>query len=67
MPKAMWFFAVNLAERKNNHLLVDKIDELRNAFRYVKQRKPLILMPSLYYPIIYTAFGHCSPMTVISM
>ncbi|QPK64521.1 transposase [Methylomonas sp. LL1] len=40
IPKAMWFFTVNLAERKNNHLLITKIDELRNAFRYVKQRKP---------------------------
>ena len=35
----MWFFTFNLAERKSNHLLIDKIDELRNAFRYVKQRK----------------------------
>jgi putative transposase len=46
----MWFFTVNLAERKNNHLLIDKIDELRNAFRYVKQRKPfhidaIVVMP----------------------
>ncbi|WP_367155881.1 transposase [Methylomonas sp. HYX-M1] len=40
ISKAIWFFTVNLAERKNNHLLIDKIDELRNAFRYVKQRKP---------------------------
>ncbi len=40
IPKAIWLFTVNLAERKNNHLLIDKIDELRNAFRYVKQRKP---------------------------
>jgi len=50
MPKAMWFFTVNLAERKNNDLLIDKIDELRNAFRYVKQRKPfrieaIVIMP----------------------
>ena len=50
MPKTMWFFTVNLAERKNNDLLVDKIDELRNAFRYVKQRKPfhidaIVIMP----------------------
>lgn len=46
----MWFFTVNLAERKNNHLLIDKIDELRNTFRYVKQRKPfridaIVIMP----------------------
>jgi putative transposase len=37
IPKAMWFFTVNLAERKNNHLLIDKVDALRNAFRYVNQ------------------------------
>ena len=46
----MWFFTVNLAERKNNELLIDKIDELRNAFRYVKQRKSfhidaIVIMP----------------------
>ena len=40
IPNATWFFTVNLAERKNNHLLVEKIDELRDAFRYVKQQKP---------------------------
>ena len=34
-----WFFTVNLAERRNNHLLVDRIDCLRAAFRHVKQRK----------------------------
>ncbi|MDO8844939.1 hypothetical protein [Methylicorpusculum sp.] len=33
LPKAMWFFTVNLADRKNNHLLIDKIDVLRDAFR----------------------------------
>jgi putative transposase len=30
-----------LAERKNNHLLVEHIDLLRECFRYVKQQKPL--------------------------
>ena len=46
IPKAMWFFTVNLAERKNNNLLVEKID----AFRYVKQQKcfeinAIVIMP----------------------
>jgi putative transposase len=50
IPKAMWFFTVNLAERKNNHLLIDKIDVLRDAFRYIKQQKPfqmnaVVIMP----------------------
>jgi putative transposase len=33
---ASWFFTVNLVERKDNRLLVDHIDDLRQAFRYVK-------------------------------
>jgi putative transposase len=40
LPNATWFFTVNLAERKNNHLLVKNIDLLRECFRYVKQQKP---------------------------
>ena len=34
------FFTVNLAERKTNRLLVEKIDLLRSAFEYTKQRYP---------------------------
>lgn len=50
IPNSTWFFTVNLAERRNNHLLVEKIDLLREAFRYVKQRKPfqvnaVVVMP----------------------
>ncbi len=37
---ATWFFTVNLAERKGNHLLVDKIDVLREAFSKVKTKHP---------------------------
>ncbi|MDP2202813.1 MAG: transposase, partial [Methylicorpusculum sp.] len=56
LPKAMWFFTVNLADRKNNHLLIDKIDVLRDAFRYVKQRKPfhidaIVIMPDHLHAI----------------
>lgn len=45
-----WFFTVNLAERRDNNLLVEKIDLLRTAFRYVKERKPyridaIVIMP----------------------
>jgi len=29
-----WFFTVNLAERRNNRLLVDKVDALRAMFSY---------------------------------
>jgi putative transposase len=50
MPNATWFFTVNLAERQNNHLLVERIDSLRTAFRYVKERRPfqmnaVVIMP----------------------
>ena len=49
-PGSTWFFTVNLAERRDNHLLVENIDLLRTAFRYVKQRKPyridaIVIMP----------------------
>jgi putative transposase len=40
IPSSTWFFTVNLAERRNNYLLVEKIDLLRAVFRYVKERKP---------------------------
>jgi putative transposase len=40
VPGASWFFTVNLAERHNNPLLVEHIEQLRAAFRYVKQRHP---------------------------
>ena len=47
---ATWFFTVNLAERRNNHLLVEKIDSLRASFRYVNKRRPfhvnaIVIMP----------------------
>jgi hypothetical protein len=50
IPGSTWFFTVNLAERRNNYLLVEKIDLLRAAFRYVKERKPyrinaVVIMP----------------------
>jgi putative transposase len=39
-PGATWFFTVNLAERRGNRLLVDRIDVLRIAFRNVRTRHP---------------------------
>jgi len=47
---ASWFFTVNLAKRHNNQLLVEKIELLREAFLYVKKRKPfeinaVVIMP----------------------
>jgi putative transposase len=37
---ATWFFTVNLAERKGNRLLVDRIEALRAAFSKVKAEHP---------------------------
>jgi putative transposase len=50
IPGASWFFTVNLAERKENCLLTDKIDLLREAFEYAKSRHPfrmdaVVIMP----------------------
>ena len=42
-PGASWFFTVNLAERKGNHLLVDKIANLREAFTLVKTKHPFTI------------------------
>ena len=39
IPGATWFFTVNLAERRSR-LLVERIDTLREALRYVQARHP---------------------------
>ncbi|MDO8843984.1 MAG: transposase [Methylicorpusculum sp.] len=50
IPKAMWFFTVNLAERRNNRLLIEKIDVLRDAFRFVKQQRPFYMNAVVIMP-----------------
>jgi len=40
VPGATWFFTVNLAQRKGNRLLVERIDALRAAFETVRARHP---------------------------
>ena len=50
IPGATWFFTVNTAERRGNDLLIQKIDLLREAFRYVKNKRPfnmnaVVIMP----------------------
>jgi len=49
-PGATWFFTVNLAERNNNTLLIDNIEQLRQAFRYVKQRRPFDIIAAVVLP-----------------
>ena len=40
LPGATWFFTVALAERRGNRLLVERIDDVRAAFRHVMERHP---------------------------
>jgi putative transposase len=40
VPGASWFFTVALAERRHGRLLVDHIDALRAAVRWVRERHP---------------------------
>lgn len=40
VPGATWFFTVNLAERKGNRLLTDRVDVLRQAFIKVRKNHP---------------------------
>jgi len=47
---ATCFFTVNLAERNNNKLLIDNIEQLRQAFRYVKQRRPFEINAAVVLP-----------------
>jgi putative transposase len=56
VPGASWFFTVNLAERKDNRLLLDHIDELRLAFAYVKKHRPfhmdaVVILPDHFHCI----------------
>jgi len=53
---ATWFFTVNQAERRDDALLVNKIESLRTAFSYVKQRKPfqidaIVILPDHLHTI----------------
>jgi len=50
VPGASWFFTVNLAERKGNDLLVRHIDDLRRAFRYVREKHPFRLEAVVVLP-----------------
>ena len=40
IPGGIWFFTVNLLERKNNDLLIREIDLLRETVRAVRKRHP---------------------------
>ena len=42
-PGATYFFTVNLLQRRNNQLLVQRIDALKEAVRATRQRFPFSL------------------------
>ena len=50
IPNSTWFFTVNLAERQNNHLLVERIETLRASFSYVKERRPFYINAVVIMP-----------------
>ncbi len=43
VPGACWFFTVNLAHRRHNRLLVERIADLREAFATVREGHPFHL------------------------
>ncbi len=47
---ATWFFTLNLAERKNNRLLLDNIDGLRKVIRKVKTDHPFTMEAIVILP-----------------
>ncbi len=49
IPGACYFFTVNIAER-NKSLLIDHIDELRGAFKKIKQNHPFIIEAIVILP-----------------
>ena len=49
-PGATYFFTVNLLQRRNNQLLVQRIDALKEAVRATRQRFPFSLDASVVLP-----------------
>jgi hypothetical protein len=60
-PGATWCFTVNLAERRENRLLVERIDVLRTAFRNVRGRHPFHIEAIAILPDNYIASGRWAP------
>jgi putative transposase len=50
IPRASYFFTVNLAERAGNDLLIKHIDALREAFRLTKQAHPFLIEAMVVLP-----------------
>jgi putative transposase len=43
VPGATWFFTLNLAERRENRMLLDNVNLLRRVFRKVRNRHPFAI------------------------
>lgn len=50
VPGGSCFFTVNLAERKTNRLVVEKIELLRSAFEYTKRCHPFCMDAMVILP-----------------
>lgn len=50
VSRGTYFFTVNLAERRDNRLLVERIDALRDAFRATKRKHPFRLEALVVLP-----------------
>jgi hypothetical protein len=63
VPGATWFFTVNLADR-SSRLLTDRIDDLRDAVRYVLRRHPfainaMVVLPEHMHAVWTLPSGRC--------
>lgn len=65
IPGAIWFFTANLAERKGNRLLVERIDELRLRSVPSERNTPSAWRWSSSYRVTYIVSGLCRPVTRI--
>lgn len=50
IPGGIYFFTVNLAERRNNTLLIDRVEQLREAFRSVRTAHPFVIEAMVVLP-----------------
>jgi REP-associated tyrosine transposase len=50
IPGGTYFFTVNLAERRDTTLLIDRIEQLRQAFRSVRVAHPFVIEAMVVLP-----------------
>lgn len=59
VPGGTYFFTVNLAERKGNTLLIDRMDALRHAVRATRATRPFEIIAMVVLQNTCTPFGAC--------